>query len=111
VANRDAGIPSSIEEAEANRPAAGNTNDSAGNRTAVQFNQLTRQPASRSDSDLLTEDSTHGDLKSVPPARSAKARPECDQSGERRVCREMLIDGLNVGSKVEQAAYPGNNRW
>jgi hypothetical protein len=71
----------------------------------VELYQLTRQPASRCDSDLLTEDSTHRDLKSVPSAGSPQAGPECDQPGKHRVRRQMLIDGLNVGSEVEQAAY------
>jgi len=77
VANRAAGIPNPIERAEANRLAAGNACDSAGcnprrlgDTTAVQFDQLARQPSSRCKVICWTEDCTHSDLKSIPSAGS-----------------------------------------
>jgi hypothetical protein len=60
--------------------------------------------------DLLTQDRTHRDLKPIPSARHAQARPGLDQFRQRRIKRERRRDRAGVGAQIEDAADARDDR-
>jgi hypothetical protein len=73
-----------------------------GNGTAVQLDQPACKLACGGHTDLLAKHGADGNLESIPSARSTQTRSQCNESGERWVQSEMLLDRLDVCPEIEQ---------
>ncbi len=56
--------------------------------------------------DLLAEDRAHRELKAVPRAGHAQARPRRDQRRQYGIEREMRADRIGIGGEIEHPAHP-----
>ena len=71
---------------------------------AVQGHQLRGQASGSRHTDLLTEHGANCSFKAVPAARRSQSGPLSHQRSESRIAGEMVINGLDVGSQIEEAS-------
>src|SRR5579859_6944016 len=76
---------------------------------AVQFNQPTRELTRCGDANLLAKHRADSNLESIPPAGSAQTGTLLNEAGECGVGGEMLVDGIDIGSEIEQPPNACNN--
>src|SRR5579862_5906794 len=75
----------------------------------MQSDELACQSPRRSYADMLSQNCPYRDLEAIPTAGSTQARTLRHQGSEHGIAGQMIVDGLDVGAKIEQPADPGND--
>ncbi len=76
----------------------------------VERDELASQSTCSNHTDLLAQDSPYRNLETIPTTGSPQPRPLCHQGSKHRIAGQMIVDRLDVSSKIEQASYSGNDR-
>jgi hypothetical protein len=77
---------------------------------SVQSDKLAGQSTRSGDTDLLSQYSARRNLEAITAAGSPQPRTLCHQWRKRGIERQMVVDGFDVRSKVEQSPHPRNDR-